>query len=104
MRNWHACRVENMGPISPGSTQKVVVGSAELWYLQEPAVRFGFFHVRNENRDDLAGEFVLNRKSAAYRAVIPFSPAVDTSLRIDELCGDTDAIVAFADASFKDIT
>ena len=70
----------------------------------ERALSFGLVHMSGEDRDDRAGNLILDCKDIFELSIVSFGPTVGAGRGIDELRRDADAIAGAADAAFEDVT
>ena len=57
-----------------------------------------------EDRNDCAGDFVLDGENVFQLSIIALCPTVSTGRRVDKLRGDAYAVADATDATLEDVT
>src|SRR5277367_4562588 len=73
------------------------------WRLQKRALGLGLVHMDYQDRDDRAGNLVLDSEDVFQVTVVTFSPTLRPGNGIDELSADADAVTRATDAPLEDV-
>ena len=73
-------------------------------WLRADTLTFVAFYRRIDDRDNLLGDFVLNREDVFEVAVVLFRPDMMAGFRIDQLSGHANPAACLANTAFDDIS